>query len=150
MQAYTLGRIAYLKRTNVGLDRMINMSTFLKKAKPVEARKADDLKTREIVEAILLDIENRGDVAIREYSQKFDNWNPESFILTQEEIQACIKQVNPRDIEDIKFAQEQVRNFALHQRSALKDIEVETLPGCLLYTSPSPRDATLSRMPSSA
>ena len=108
------------------------MGVFLKKAKPVEARKADDLKTRDNVETILSDIENRGEAAIRDYSQKFDNWNPENFVLSDEEIQACIALVDPKDLDDIRFAQEQVRNFALHQKAALKDIEVETLPGVIL------------------
>ena len=108
------------------------MGVFLKKAKPVEARKADDLKTRDSVETILSDIENRGEAAIRDYSQKFDNWNPENFVLSDEEIQACIALVDPKDLDDIRFAQEQVRNFALHQKAALKDIEVETLPGVIL------------------
>jgi len=108
------------------------MGVFLKKAKPVEARKADDLKTRDNVETILSDIEDRGEAAIRDYSQKFDNWNPENFVLSDEEIQACIALVDPKDLDDIRFAQEQVRNFALHQKAALKDIEVETLPGVIL------------------
>ena len=108
------------------------MGMFLKKAKPVEARKADDLKTRDSVETILSDIEDRGEAAIRDYSQKFDNWNPENFVLSDEEIQACIALVDPKDLDDIRFAQEQVRNFALHQKAALKDIEVETLPGVIL------------------
>ena len=108
------------------------MGVFLKKAKPVEARKADDLKTRNSVETILSDIEDRGEAAIRDYSQKFDNWNPENFVLSDEEIQACIALVDPKDLDDIRFAQEQVRNFALHQKAALKDIEVETLPGVIL------------------
>ena len=108
------------------------MGMFLKKAKPVEARKADDLKTRDSVETILSDIEDRGAAAIRDYSQKFDNWNPENFVLSDEEIQACIALVDPKDLDDIRFAQEQVRNFALHQKAALKDIEVETLPGVIL------------------
>ena len=108
------------------------MGVFLKKAKPVEARKADDLKTRNSVETILSDIEDRGEAAIRDYSQKFDNWDPENFVLSDEEIQACIALVDPKDLDDIRFAQEQVRNFALHQKAALKDIEVETLPGVIL------------------
>ena len=108
------------------------MGMFLKKAKPVEARKADDLKTRDSVETILSDIEDRGEAAIRDYSQKFDNWDPENFVLSDEEIQACIALVDPKDLDDIRFAQEQVRNFALHQKAALKDIEVETLPGVIL------------------
>lgn len=108
------------------------MGVFLKKAKPVEARKADDLKTRDSVETILSDIEDRGEAAIRDYSQKFDNWDPENFVLSDEEIQACIALVDPKDLDDIRFAQEQVRNFALHQKAALKDIEVETLPGVIL------------------
>lgn len=108
------------------------MSRRLKIAKAASERASDDTKTRDIVESILTDIENRGEVAVRELSKKFDNWDPESFILSDAQIQDCIAQVSPRDLEDIKFAQAQVRNFAEHQRTTLQDIEVETLPGVFL------------------
>ena len=111
---------------------ILKMSYRLKVSKAVDERSNDDVRTRETVETILKDIERRGDAAVRELSVKFDDWNPESFVLSDAEIQACIAQVKPRDIEDIKFAQHQVRNFAEHQKAALQDIEVETLPGVFL------------------
>ncbi len=108
------------------------MSRHLKTAKPVEERKEDDARVRATVEGILADIEERGDAAVRELSEKFDNWSPESFRLSPEQIEDAISQVSAQDLEDIKFAQAQVRNFAEHQKAALKDIEVETLPGVIL------------------
>ena len=91
-----------------------------------------DAKVRAQVEAILADIQARGDVAVRELSEKFDNWNPENFSLSEQEIEAAMAKVAKRDLDDIRFAQEQVRNFAQHQRDALRDVEVETMPGVVL------------------
>ena len=65
-------------------------------------------------------------------SEKFDNWNPSNFRLTEAEIESAMSKVRKRDLDDIRFAQEQVRNFAQHQKAALKDIEVETVPGVVL------------------
>lgn len=108
------------------------MSHRLKIGRGAAQRSRDESNTRDIVQAILNDIETRGELAVRELSNKFDNWNPESFILTQTQIQDCIDQVSAQDIEDIRFAQSQVRNFAEHQLASVKDIEVETLPGVFL------------------
>ncbi|MCV6589968.1 MAG: histidinol dehydrogenase [Marinobacterium sp.] len=105
---------------------------YLKQSKPEVERSQDDAKVRETVEATLKDIETRGDVAVRELSEKFDNYSPESYRLSEEEIQQLIAQVSPRDMEDIKFAQEQVRNFAQAQRDSMLDVEVETMPGVIL------------------
>ncbi|MBC8503902.1 MAG: histidinol dehydrogenase [Chloroflexi bacterium] len=96
-----------------------------------ESREAD-AKVRQIVEGILDSIQQRGDAAVRDLSVKFDNWNPESFKLSQEQIDELIGTLDEQTIHDIKFAQEQVRNFAQHQKDALRDIEVETLPGVIL------------------
>jgi sulfopropanediol 3-dehydrogenase len=93
---------------------------------------AVDAKIRATVEAILADVEARGDSAVRELSEKFDNWSPERFRLSEDEIQRAVSAVSKRDLEDIRFAQAQVRNFAQHQRDALMDIEVETIPGVVL------------------
>ncbi|MEP9367710.1 histidinol dehydrogenase [Xanthobacter sp. VNH20] len=92
----------------------------------------DDKKIRATVEAILADIESRGDAAVRELSAKFDGWDRDDYRLSDQEIEECLAQLSKRDIEDIQFAQAQVRNFAQHQRAALQDIEVETLPGVVL------------------
>jgi sulfopropanediol 3-dehydrogenase len=91
-----------------------------------------DRKVRETVETILADIAGRGDAAVRELSLKFDKLERDDFRLTAQEIESCLSQLSKRDLKDIAFAQEQVRGFAQHQRAALKDIEVETLPGVVL------------------
>jgi sulfopropanediol 3-dehydrogenase len=91
-----------------------------------------DAKVRSTVEGILNEVKSRGDKAIRELSKKFDNWEPKDFRLTPSEIEKAISQVSKRDLDDIKFAQAQVRNFAQKQRDTMKDLEVETLPGVIL------------------
>ena len=108
------------------------MAKHLKTARS-EADRAEDLsKVRATVEATLADIAARGDVAVRELSIKFDNWDRTDYRLTDAEIRSAMNELSARNIADIKFAQEQVRNFAQHQKDALKDIEVETLPGIVL------------------
>ena len=91
-----------------------------------------DAKVRVQVEKILGDIETRGDQAVRDLSEKFDNWSPASFRLSEAEIEAAMSKVAKRDLDDIRFAQEQVGNFARHQKAALQDVEVETMPGVVL------------------
>jgi sulfopropanediol 3-dehydrogenase len=108
------------------------MARWLKQGRDATAIAEEDAKVRAIVEDILADIEARGDAAVREMSVKFDRWDREDYRLTDAEIRDCLSQLSNRDISDIKFAQEQVRNFAEHQRAALQDIEVETLPGVVL------------------
>ena len=108
------------------------MVRYLKSARPETERKQEDAKVRAAVEAILDDIERRGDDAVRELSTKFDNYAPSSFRLSESEIEALMAQVSSRGMEDIKFAQQQVRNFAKVQRDSMKDVEVETLPGVIL------------------
>ena len=105
------------------------MIRFLKTGISAEQDAADIAKVRQTVEAILADIEKRGDEAVREYSRKFDNWDPPAFELSAAQIQACVKAMSPRDVDDIRFAQAQIRNFAQIQKEALRDVEVETLPG---------------------
>ncbi|HDH0722244.1 TPA: histidinol dehydrogenase [Klebsiella aerogenes] len=108
------------------------MAIWLKRGAESEAVKSHDRTVREAVEKILADIEARGDAAVRELSIKFDKLDRANFRLSQQEIDDCYAQLSDRDIADICFAQEQVRNFAQHQRDSLKDIEVETLPGVIL------------------
>ncbi len=105
---------------------------YLKHGKPDAERAQDDAKTRATVETILADIEARGDAAVRELSETFDKYSPISFKLSQGDIDDLMAQVSPRDMEDIKFAQEQVRNFAQAQRDSMLDIELETMPGVIL------------------
>ena len=108
------------------------MPNHLKRGMDAGTIKAADAKVRETVETILAQVEEHKDQAIRDLSKKFDNWAPKSFRLSPAEIDAAIAQVPKRDLEDIKFAQAQVRNFAQKQRESMKDIEVETLPGVIL------------------
>ena len=105
---------------------------YLKRGMDASAIKAADAKVRETVEQILEQIETRRDAAVRELSQQFDNWSPPSFKLTAPEIERAIGQVKKRDLDDIKFAQAQVRNFAQKQKDTMRDLEVETLPGVIL------------------
>ncbi|MCP5001557.1 MAG: histidinol dehydrogenase [Hyphomicrobiales bacterium] len=105
---------------------------YLKRGKPEAERAEDDAKTAAVVAATLKDIELRGDAAVHDLAVKFDNYDRPSYRLTKDEIQAIIAKVSPRDMEDIKFAQQQVRNFAQAQRDSMLDIEVETLPGVIL------------------
>ena len=108
------------------------MATYLKQGLGQEEVDEADAKVRAQVEAILDEIRRRGDEAVRELSKKFDSWNPDSFRLSETEIEMAISKVAKRDLDDIRFAQEQVRNFAQHQKDALRDIEVETMPGVVL------------------
>jgi len=105
---------------------------YLKKGKHAADRALDDAKVSKIVEDTLQAIAAKGDEALREFSIKFDNYNPTSFKLSSAEIENLIKQVSKRDMEDIKFAQSQIRKFAQAQRDSMLDIEVETMPGVIL------------------
>ena len=108
------------------------MIQHLKAGKPADQKAQLDTGVRTTVEAILGDIEARGDAAIHEYSQKFDKWNPPSFRLSDAEIAACIASLPAQAIDDIRFAQTQIKRFAQIQLMSFKDVEVETLPGIVL------------------
>ncbi len=108
------------------------MIRYLKRGKDMQVRADDDAKVRATVETIIRDVEQRGDDAVREYSRKFDNWDPADFRLSMAEIEAARKALSDREIEDIRFAQAQVRRFAQIQRDSMKDVEVETHPGVVL------------------
>lgn len=104
----------------------------LKQSKPESEKAQEDAKVRSVVESTLADVEQRGDAAVRELSEKFDHYSPTSFRLTPSEIEAAMQKVSARDMEDIKFAQDQIRRFAQAQRASMSDIEVETQPGVIL------------------
>lgn len=108
------------------------MIQYLKRGRTAEVKSDDDAKVRATVEDIIRHIEKDGDDAVREYSRKFDNWDPTDFRLSRDDIAAARKQLSAREIEDIAFAQKQVRNFAQIQRDSMKDVEVETYPGVVL------------------
>jgi sulfopropanediol 3-dehydrogenase len=108
------------------------MIRYLKKSKPVEAQAEIAAQVRDTVEQIIADVAKNGDAAVREYSKKFDKWEPATFRLTDEEIAACVASLSEQEISDIKFAQAQVRRFAEVQKASMHDVEVETLPGVIL------------------
>ncbi len=108
------------------------MIRTLKVGRTQEAKAEAGAEVRATVEAILTDVDSSGDAAVRRYSESFDGWSPESFRLTDEEVAACVAAVPGQTLDDIRFAQEQIRGFALAQRAALTDVEVETLPGVFL------------------
>ena len=108
------------------------MAKHLKRGAAVEVRRDRDAEVRRTVEAILADVEHRGDQAVRELSTRFDGWDRDSYRLTAAEIQGCVDSLSRQDRIDIEFAQTQVRHFAELQRASMKDVEVETLPGVIL------------------
>ena len=108
------------------------MARILKHGITEEASASNNAQVRQTVENILSDIEKKGDSAVRELSEKFDNWSPEQFRLTEEQIQACVDALDESTKHDIEFAQTQVRNFAQIQRDSMHDVEVETMPGVVL------------------
>src|SRR4051812_6286980 len=108
------------------------MAKYLKRGKDGSESAAGDARMRATVEQVLSDIEKRGDAAVREYSERFDQWSPESFRMSEQEIEKAISLVPKRDIDDILFAQAQIRRFAQKQRECLTDLEVETLDGVVL------------------
>lgn len=105
---------------------------YLKSSKPEQDKASDNAKVASVVADTLVYIESDGDKAVRELSEKFDNYSPDSFRLSEEQIQALIAKVPERDLADIQFAHDQVVNFAKAQRDSMQDIEVETLPGVIL------------------
>ncbi len=105
---------------------------YIKKGKTAADKAVEDAQVSEVVKNTLEVIEESGDKAVREFSEKFDNYSPKSYKLSSKEIDNLIAKVSVSDMKDIKFAQEQVRNFAQAQRDSMQDIEVETMPGVIL------------------
>ena len=108
------------------------MIKYIKESKPELEKNEDDRKVRNSVEEILSTIKTDGDKAIRLYSEKFDNYSPEVFKLSDKEIKECLTKVPDKDLNDIKFAQEQIKKFAKIQLNSMKEVEEETLPGVIL------------------
>ena len=114
------------------------MIRVLKQGISADVAEELDEKVRATVEGILSEIKASGDAAVRELSERFDNYSPASFQLSEEEIEACVGRVPEQTLEDIKFAQAQIRKFAEIQRAALKEVEEETFPGVVLATARKP------------
>jgi len=108
------------------------MVRHLKTAPATKGKRQASAEVRKTVEKIIGDVEERGEVAVRELSARFDGWSPAHFRLAPDEIDAAMRSISPRTLDDIAFAQKQIRNFAMVQRDALKDVEVEPLPGIIL------------------
>ncbi|HMD64731.1 MAG TPA: histidinol dehydrogenase [Stellaceae bacterium] len=108
------------------------MPRHIKTAALAGQQEEADARVRGTVEGIIADVAKRGDEAVRELSERFDKWSPPSFRLSAREIAALVAKVAPQTIDDIKFAQAQIRRFAEIQRDSLHDMEVETLPGVVL------------------
>lgn len=108
------------------------MVRFLKQGRTEEQSESDAAQVQSTVSGILADIGKRGDDALLEYSRKFDKWAPESFKLSEAQIQECMAQLSAGQLDDIRFAQTQIRNFAQLQKESMRDVEVETLPGVIL------------------
>lgn len=108
------------------------MIRYLKRGKDQAIRREEEAQVRATVESIIADIEASGDEAVRQYSRKFDQWDPSDFRLSRAEIEAARRQLSAREIEDIAFAQAQIRKFAEIQRQSMRDVEEETYPGVIL------------------
>ena len=104
----------------------------IKNSKSEGEKLEEDFNVRTVVEKTLKEVEVKGDEAVRELSKKFDNFDRPNFLLTESEIDAAMQKVSTRDMEDIKFAQNQIRRFAKEQMNSMSDVEVETLPGVIL------------------
>jgi sulfopropanediol 3-dehydrogenase len=123
------------------------VARYLKAARTPAQATADGKQIRDTVASIIEDIRVRGETALREISEKFDRWNPASFRMSEQDIANCLSQLSTRTIDDLKFAQAQVRKFAQAQHSSIKDVEVETLPGIVLGHKTVPVDSVGSYVP---
>ena len=108
------------------------MARWLKRGLDDSERRDINVVVRQTVEEVIGRVEREGDAAVRAMSIKFDGWDRDDYRLSRSEIEACLDQLAPGDLDDIRFAQEQVRNFASLQRASIRDIEEETLPGVVL------------------
>ena len=108
------------------------MARWLKRGIDEAERRDIDQGVRDTVEGVIRQIEREGDAAVRALSVKFDGWDRDDYRLSASEIRACLDQLTPGDLDDIRFAQAQVRNFARIQRASMRDVEEETLPGVVL------------------
>ena len=106
--------------------------TVLKSGIDAGTKQEIDERVEATVKGIIADVRERGDAAVRELSERFDGYNPESFRLTPEQIEAAVARVPAEQLDAIRFTLEQVRTFAEAQRGALRDLEIETLPGVIL------------------
>ena len=108
------------------------MLTIVKAPADKPASAGDGSPVAETVASVIADIRSRGDDAVRQYSEKFDNWSPESFLLDEAAVARIVSGVPETVLDDIRTVQANVRQFAQRQRDSLTDFEVETMPGVFL------------------
>jgi len=123
------------------------MSFVLKAAVGEPAQRASNPAVVDTVAAVIADVRANGDEAVRKYSEKFDGWSPESFRLSEDRVAEIVKSVPETVLDDLRFAQRQIRDFAQAQRDSIQDLEVETLPGVFLGHRNVPIDAAAAYVP---
>ncbi|BCW45444.1 histidinol dehydrogenase [Arthrobacter sp. StoSoilB5] len=123
------------------------MRTSLKNAEVTISDPSSPVGVRETVETVIADVRERGDAAVRAYSEKFDKWSPASFLLSQDEIDAAIARLPEQTVEDIKAVQRNVERFARLQLDSLKEFEAEVEPGIILGQKNIPIDAVGAYVP---
>ena len=123
------------------------MSIVVKAASGETAQRSSNPAVVDTVAAVIADVRANGDDAVAKYSEKFDRWNPPSFRLTEDQVRGIVASVPSTTLEDLRFAQEQIRRFAQAQRESILDIEVETLPGVVLGHRNVPIDAAAAYVP---
>lgn len=123
------------------------MSIVVKAASGQTAQRSSNPAVVDTVASVIADVRANGDDAVAKYSEKFDNWTPSSFRLTEAEVRNIVATVPETTLDDLRFAQEQIRRFAQAQRDALHDVEIETLPGVVLGHRNVPVDAAAAYVP---
>ncbi|MFC0447962.1 histidinol dehydrogenase [Rhodococcus jostii] len=123
------------------------MSFVLKAAAGEPAQRASNPAVVDTVAGVIADVRANGDEAVRKYSAKFDGWSPDSFRLSEDQVAAIVKSVPETVLDDLRFAQRQIRDFAQAQRDSIQDLEVETLPGVFLGHRNVPIDAAAAYVP---
>ncbi len=123
------------------------MTQELKKAVPSPSGRPGSDSVATTVSSVIADIRERGDAAVREYSDRFDKWTPANFRLSAEEVERIIATVPPQTIADIRTVQDNVRRFAELQLESMREFEVETAPGVFLGQRHNPVDAVGAYVP---
>lgn len=126
---------------------MTSVTSTVLKSPAVRAVRGSSPEVKAIVEGVIADVRERGDAAVREYSEQFDSWSPETFRLSEAQIAEILATVPDQVIEDIRFVQEQVRTMARRQLESLTDFEIETLPGVFLGQKNVPVQAVAAYIP---
>src|SRR3954452_17428366 len=136
-----------LQDSNPDVSWSRSMSWQLKEAAPQAVLRQARSEVAEVVASVIEDVRERGDEAVRHYSEKFDTWSPESFRLGPEKIDEIVARVPGQVIDDLRTVQANVRGFAEHQLASMQEFEVETQPGVFLGQKPLPIAASGAYVP---